>query len=145
MTLTGNAGHNTIKGMGGNDRLMTGAGNDTGYGGVGNDTIMGQGGNDVLVGEAGRDVLSGGLGADRFVFHAGNGFDRITDFARGQGDRLVLDDALWGNARLTAAQVVSRHADVGAGFVEFDFGPGEVLRLSGITSLTGLAAAIDII
>ena len=143
--LTGNAGRNVIKGFGGNDRLMTGAGNDTGYGGVGNDTIMGQGGNDVLVGEAGRDVLSGGLGADRFVFNANNGFDRITDFARGQGDRLVLDDALWGNARLTAAQVVSRHADVGAGFVEFDFGPGEVLRLSGITSLTGLAAAIDII
>lgn len=161
--LTGNAGRNTIKGFGGNDRLVTGAGNDTGFGGVGNDTITGQGGNDLLFGEAGRDVLSGGLGtdrlvggtgndvlsggagADRFVFNAGNGFDRVTDFARGQGDRLVLDDALWGNAELTAAQVVNRFAEVGAGFVEFDFGPGEVLRLNGLTSKIGLAAYIDII
>ena len=63
--------------------------NNSQNGGSGDDILIGLGGNDNLNGNGGNDTLSGGLGADRFVFHAGNGFDRITDFARGQGDRLV--------------------------------------------------------
>jgi Ca2+-binding RTX toxin-like protein len=70
------------------------AGDDTLLGKGGDDTLSGGEGDDKLEGGKGSDVLSGGQGADRFVF--GNdalGFtDRILDFDRAEGDRILLRD-----------------------------------------------------
>lgn len=78
-----------------------GAGNDTitvlgrvrlvADGGQGDDVLTGGVGNDILRGGDGNDVLTGGLGADRFLFDADDGADVIADFARRQGDRVVLE------------------------------------------------------
>ena len=49
---------------------------------AGNDqdnTINGSSGNDILIGDKGNDNLSGGNGNDTYIWHLGNGFDRITD------------------------------------------------------------------
>ncbi len=60
----------------------------------GNDVIHGRGGNDVLRGDGGTDKLWGGAGNDVFLFkrasdsRAGDGFDTIMDFTR--GDRIAL-------------------------------------------------------
>jgi hypothetical protein len=61
------------------------------------DRIAGLDGNDAITGGGGADTLTGGGGADRFVYAApgdsGTGagtFDRITDFAPAQGDRIDL-------------------------------------------------------
>jgi hypothetical protein len=86
--------------LGGNDVLRAGRGNDVGQGGSGNDRMLGQAGNDTLSGGPGRDtliggggsdVLRGGSGADVFQFAAGEGRDRILDFADGV-DRIRITD-----------------------------------------------------
>ena len=87
--------------------------------------------------------LTGGKGGDDFVFALGAGRDRINDFSVAGRDELHLDDRLWGPQVLTAAQVVAQFATVGAGEVLFDFGAVEI-RLAGLTTLTGLAAQIEI-
>ncbi|GHC48040.1 calcium-binding protein [Neogemmobacter tilapiae] len=97
---------NVFRGYSGNDRMSLGGGNDTGMGGVGNDQINGEDGNDRLIGGAGLDQLKGGKGADQLVGEAGAdrfifalasdstvsvaGRDTITDFNRGQGDKINL-------------------------------------------------------
>lgn len=103
--LKGQAGRDVLQGQGGNDRLQGQAGADRLLGQAGNDRLLGQGGNDTLIGGGGRDTLLGGAGADRldggkgadvltggggrdrFVFAAGDGADRITDF-RDRTDRI---------------------------------------------------------
>ncbi len=105
--LTGGAGNTVVNGLGGNDRLDGGAGNDRLFAGAGGDTLLGGAGNDILLGGEGADSLSGGagldrltggtqgdalrggLGADRFVFAAGDGTDRILDWQDGQ-DRIEI-------------------------------------------------------
>lgn len=63
---------------------------------VGNDTLIGGYNNDNLYGGSGRDILTGKSGADNFHFDTRpsvfNSFtaDRITDFNRLQGDRLIF-------------------------------------------------------
>ncbi|WP_159997260.1 S8 family serine peptidase [Roseomonas sp. 18066] len=52
--------------------------------------IIGNAGANRIDGGAGNDVLTGGDGADTFVFSAGSGADRITDFDAAEGDRLLL-------------------------------------------------------
>lgn len=61
-TITGNASANMLNGRGGADKLLGG------------------GGADRLIGGSGNDTMTGGAGADDFVFVAGSGRDRITDF-----------------------------------------------------------------
>ena len=67
----------------------------------GNDTLIGGLGNDYLIGGTGNDVLLGGAGADRFVFDSALNIklnlDKITDFKRSDGDKLVLDTAVFTN------------------------------------------------
>ena len=133
--LTGNNGANLVIGIGGTDSLS---------GGAGNDTLNGGGSIDRLGGGTGDDRLIGGAKADRFVFGNGDGKDRITDFTAAQGDRLELDDALWGST-LTTAQVVANFAHVVAAGVSLDFGGGDVLMLAGLTTTAGLAGLIDIV
>ncbi|MBE9098896.1 Calx-beta domain-containing protein [Vacuolonema iberomarrocanum] len=125
-TLIGGAGDDRLLGTGGNDLmwgnleadlLNGGAGADRQFGGDGRDRLNGQGGNDVIRGGADRDVLRGGPGndrlmgdagsdliqtgpgSDRIVIRAGQGFDRVTDFANGQ-DRIVLGDIEFGQLTL---------------------------------------------
>lgn len=153
-TLTGNRAANTISGREGNDLLRTGGGNDRLFGDLGNDRLLGgQGqdtlsggqGNDRLWGDQANDMLTGDAGADRFFFNPGMGRDTITDFDLAEGDRLVLNDALWGNTALTAQQVVSQFATMDAGDVCFDFGTAGFVRLDGVTSMAGLGTGIDIL
>ena len=68
------------------------------------DTLTGGAGNDILRGRAGNDVLTGGAGSDTFVFAAGDGQDRITDFASG-ADRLFFVGIAAEAAKASAATV----------------------------------------
>lgn len=131
--LNGNVGSNVLNGMGGNDRL---------FGAGGHDSLVGGDGNDWLSGGNGRDTLTGGAGADTFVFGAGFGLDRVTDFNAAQGDRIELDDALWGTT-MTAEEVVSTHGRMAGKTAILDFGTHE-LHLAN-TSLTGLAEALTLV
>ena len=64
--------------------------NDTISGDWRNNNLEGQNGNDRLDGRGGNDILTGGGNADTFVYTNGGGNDNITDFNRGQGDKIDL-------------------------------------------------------
>ncbi|MGB3179276.1 MAG: calcium-binding protein, partial [Albidovulum sp.] len=130
-----NTGNDTLKGTDGDNFLR-------GY--AGDDDLDGRGGKDNIDGGSGADRMTGGLGADSFVFAAGYQNDTITDFSLGEGDRLLLDDALWGGG-LSASAVVSSFAAVVGSDVVFDFGGGDVLTLEGLTSTNQLDTLISII
>ena len=116
---TGNALGNRMTGNTGNNWMNGAAGADTMFGGAGNDTLDGGAGNDLLRGDAGQD---------RFVFRAGA--DRVLDFAN-DVDTIALDDALWGGAPRTAAQLVAAATQVGSSVV-FDFGAGNTLTIDNL-------------
>jgi Ca2+-binding RTX toxin-like protein len=61
-TITGNDGVNRLKGEDGTDHLIGGLGNDILSGGTGD-----------------NDLLEGGAGFDSYIYHAGDGTDRIED------------------------------------------------------------------
>jgi Ca2+-binding RTX toxin-like protein len=151
-TVRGGDGNDQVWGGNGRDLIFLGTGNDifwdngqndanghdTVYGGAGNDTVNGGGGNELIQGEDGADSLLGGIGndtlwggadADRFVFLAGCGGDRVADFEDGI-DTLVLDDALWGGG-LSVAQVIAAYVSVIASDTVFDFGGGNTVTLAG--------------
>ncbi len=161
--IFGDAGNDTLYGGSSCDLLKGGENNDTLYGGEHHDNLQGQNGDDVLHGDAGNDLLSGGAGddqlfggdgndwlkggagADTFIFTgpaAGN--DMVRDYTKGE-DALHFDDALWGGANLTAAQIISTYASVVAHDVVFDFGAGNIVTLYGAYSLNGLSADISVI
>ncbi|SMO69076.1 calcium-binding protein [Paracoccus laeviglucosivorans] len=107
-----------IKSASGNDQLVGSdeanliwayRGNDTIWGGEGNDTLHGEGGDDRIIGGTGNDMMSGGYGSDRFVFTAGSGQDRISDFNAGIGwvgehDKIVIQSGAERFADLTIRQ-----------------------------------------
>ncbi|PZO84661.1 MAG: hypothetical protein DI626_08160, partial [Micavibrio aeruginosavorus] len=95
-TIYGHGGNDLIYGGGGNDTLYGGNGNDTLYGGIGNDRLFGDAGNDRLIGGRGDDIMTGGTGADTFVFEQNGGLDHVTDFNKGEGDKLDLSALLSG-------------------------------------------------
>ncbi|CUH82621.1 M10 family metallopeptidase [Tropicibacter naphthalenivorans] len=167
-TLFGGDGNDTVKGGGGNDEMHGDLGNDflrggtrsdTMYGGAGDDTLIGNrhddlldggagndslnagGDNDTLIGGAGDDWMRGGSEADVFVFDTGHDADVIDDFEIGI-DTLEISTALAGG--MTAAAIASGATITGAGLV-LDFGGGDTILLSGLTSTTGLSADIDIV
>lgn len=72
--FTGSSGKDVFTGFNKADILHGGAGKDKLDGGKGNDTIYG---------DEGNDTLTGGKGSDTFVFEAGDGKDKITDFGNG--------------------------------------------------------------
>jgi len=102
-------------------------------GGAGSDTIDGRGGNDRIDGGAGDDTLIGGKNSDTFVFRAGFGNDRITDFdANRSGGQDFLE--LFGFG-ITSANIAARAtiADVGGDtLVTIDGDPNHTILLSGI-------------
>jgi serralysin len=86
---TGNSLANVITGNGAAN-LLSGV--------AGNDVLRGAGGNDKLVGGIGNDTLTGGAGADEFVLDTALGatnVDSITDFVRLEGDKIVLENAIF--------------------------------------------------
>jgi Ca2+-binding RTX toxin-like protein len=89
--ITAGEGIDTLLGGQDNDTVSGGGGNDFLNGNRGDDLINGGDGADTLYGEGGSDTLTGGLGADVFHGFADGGLDRITDFSRAEGDRIVLD------------------------------------------------------
>ena len=154
--LIGGNGRDMLKGGGGRDSLIGGGGKDVLIGGGGRDILKGGGldddlqgggardkliggsGNDVLHGGAGNDVLIGGAGVDTFKFSAGH--DRIKDFS---GDRLALDDALWNNAPLNHAQILSFASTDGIDTM-FTFMGGETVTLLNYTDIAGLDAVLSV-
>jgi Ca2+-binding RTX toxin-like protein len=119
-SVFGSMGNDNIRGYGGNDSLDGSVGNDTLAGGSGNDqlrggddddTVWGSTGADTLEGGSGIDTLTGGDAADRFRFtNQDLGYqgqtDRITDFARAQGDKIDLS-GIDANAALAGDQAFS--------------------------------------
>jgi predicted extracellular nuclease len=95
--LSGDGGDNAIAGGAGDDVLVGGLGADRLFGGIGSDRMTGGDGDDRIGGGAGNDTASGGAGTDRFFFLTLGDIstgDRITDFRRGEGDRIDLGNVL---------------------------------------------------
>lgn len=143
-TLGGGLADDALYGGGDNDEMYGGDGNDTLGGGSGSDTLYGGADNDLLIGGTGNDTLTGGAGADTFVFGVGDGLDLVTDFDASEGDRLQLDDALWGGG-LTAAQVIATYGTTTASGTVFDFGGGQIFTVQGANDAGVLAGLLDIV
>ena len=151
-TVFGNAGDDTLYGNFGSDVLSGGAGQDLLYGGTGDDTLRGIDGNDTLYGNQGVDRLEGGSGndllrggtlRDTFVFDVGHDLDEINDFETHR-DRLELSSALVDG--LSAGQdVLDMFAAIQNGMVVFDFGAGDRITLSNLSTLDGLDDNIFIV
>lgn len=137
----GNALNNILNGNAGANWMHGGLGNDTMTAGAGNDTLRGAAGTDRLDGGLGNDVLWGDAGADTLIFRAGA--DRIMDFANNI-DTIALDDALWGGAPRTIAQILALATEV-AGDVLFSFGGGNTLRVENVATRGLLADDILVI
>lgn len=71
LNITGNKFANSIIGSTQNDTIS---------GDKGNDILNGAAGDDTIIGGVDSDTLSGGEGADVFVYNAGDGNDKITDY-----------------------------------------------------------------
>ena len=140
--MTGNAGSNRMNGAAGHDVVTGMDGNDTLFGSRGNDTISGGNGADQIEGGNDSDLMSGNAGADAFVFANNFGRDSVTDFSLAAGDRLMVDNLVWGDYALTGQQVINQYAHVVAGNVVFEFSPNEAITLIGVTSTVNLAAGI---
>jgi Ca2+-binding RTX toxin-like protein len=89
----------------------------------------------VIEGGGGNDWLTGGGGNDTFVFHAGFGQDKITDFTEGAGagDVIQVDRALFADF----AAVTSHAVQIGTDLVIKD-NAGDTITLSN-TTVAGLA------
>jgi len=152
--INGNQGNDTAHGNGGNDWMVGGKdndllfgedgddivygnlGNDTGDGGSGVDIVRGGQGDDSLTGGAGDDFISGDRGADTVsggadadIFHSFSdaGIDRVIDFSRAEGDRVVLDPG-------TIYSVIQVEADT---VINVDGGAQMILVGVQMSSLTG--------
>jgi len=86
-----NNGGDYAQGNKGDDTIDGDTGADTLLGGQGNDSIRGGGSDDYISGDRGDDTVTGGPGADTFHAFAGSGIDRVLDFNRAEGDRVLLD------------------------------------------------------
>jgi subtilisin family serine protease len=144
--LIGGFGHDTLIAGEGNDLLVGGVGLDMLIGEDGNDQLLGVGGNDNLnggagndrlEGGAGRDTLTAGAGNDSFVFTRGSGGDFIMDFEDNL-DTLVLSKGLWGGSNLSASAVLSSFATFSVGHVVLNFGGGDTITITGLTSVSAL-------
>jgi Ca2+-binding RTX toxin-like protein len=129
--VIGANGNDTIYGDLGNDSLQGDAGNDLIYGGAGADTMYGGSGNDVLSGQAGNDIMSGDIGNDRFVFAAGFGKDRVTDFQAGSTVSDIIQLSLGTNFD-TFAEVMAATTNV-QGNAVIAISSSDTITLVGVT------------
>ncbi|NIZ15643.1 M10 family metallopeptidase C-terminal domain-containing protein [Phaeobacter sp. HF9A] len=141
-TLYGNYGSDVISGGDGEDLLYGGTGDDTLRGLSGNDTLYGNQGVDRLEGGSGNDLLRGGTLRDTFVFDVGHDIDEINDFEL-HHDRLELSSALVDGLR-SGQEVLNSFVSVTGGFVVFDFGGGDQITLSNLTTTDELDNSIFI-
>ncbi|MEJ1933695.1 hypothetical protein WDZ92_26130 [Nostoc sp. NIES-2111] len=111
-SLDGGAGLDVINGNQGSDTVSGGDGADVVRGGRDDDLVLGGAGNDFLAGDRGSDTLTGGAGADLFHTFAGAGLDRVTDFSRAEGDRVLL---LSGQSYTVSQQGGDTVIDLGGG------------------------------
>jgi len=102
---------------------------DTITGTSGADTLNGNGGNDTITGNGGNDSLTGGAGADTFVYTSGGEADSITDFNRGQGDRIDVS----GIVGASNLQFIQSHAFSQGANTLIDFGGGNSITLQNVT------------
>lgn len=83
------------------------------------DRLIGNGNANWLAGAEGADVLTGGGGADRFYLNyessTAEAPDRITDFSRAQGDKIVTGDADYGVDGFQAFRFIGTGEFTGAG------------------------------
>lgn len=106
--LYGEAGDDLIYGNMANDTLYGGAGADIIRGGQDDDVMLGEDGDDWMSGDRGADTMWGGAGADSFYAFGDSGIDRVMDFVRAQGDRvLVGEGATYSYAQVGDDVVVS--------------------------------------
>lgn len=140
--LAGSAFDDRLFGDGYANQLFGRDGADYLQGKAGNDYLNGGARADTLDGGSGNDSLRGGTHADTFVFNAGR--DLVEDFRLSDLDRLLLEDGLYGGG-LSADQVVSAYATVVGSSVVFTFSTDATLTLQGISSLAGLADAMDLV
>jgi Ca2+-binding RTX toxin-like protein len=170
--MSGLAGNDILRGMDGADYLSGDDGNDALYGYEDDDWLSGENGNDTMRGWLGADNLRGDDGADKFWFDAvkdsslrftGTGEDKIEDFSRAQGDKIVfsatfdanttvvgIQDPVWvGNdaTSLSAGRMTVQTATVGEGdssyqarFLVMDVDGGTDgdfrIELAGVTTLS---------
>jgi Ca2+-binding RTX toxin-like protein len=90
-SLSGDEGDDIVYGNLGNDTGDGGTGADLVRGGQGDDVLRGGDGADFISGDLGSDTITGGAGADIFNSFGDAGLDRVTDFNRGEGDRVRMD------------------------------------------------------
>jgi serralysin len=106
--LYGEDGDDIVYGNMGDDTLFGGRGADLIRGGQDNDVIYGEDGDDWISGDRGDDTIWGGGGADSFHIWGEAGLDRIMDFSRAEGDRvLVSEGASFSVAQVGADVVIS--------------------------------------
>ena len=87
--VIGSESSDLIREGAGDDTLIGYRGRDTLDGGAGNDLIRGGRGIDMVSGGEGTDKVYGGMGDDMFFVNAGDGFDRIMDYGRGDDQVLI--------------------------------------------------------
>ena len=90
-SLSGEAGGDLVYGNLGNDTCEGGDGNDIVRGGQQDDVLFGGAGDDYISGDRDNDTVTGGAGADIFHSFGEAGIDRVLDFNRAEGDRVLLD------------------------------------------------------
>jgi Ca2+-binding RTX toxin-like protein len=105
-SLTGSAGANLVYGNLGNDTCDAGAGADIVRGGQQDDVLFGGSGDDYLSGDRDSDTITGGAGADTFHSFGDAGLDRVLDFNRAEGDRVLLDSGTTYTVAQSGADVV---------------------------------------
>ena len=142
-TLSGGDGSDTLEGGTEADQLSGNLGNDRLLGEAGNDSLWGNEGADLLDGGTGADLLVGGAGSDRFVFRAGYGADRVQDFADNV-DTLIFGGGLW-DGEMSVETFLATYARVSGSSVIFDFGDGNVLTVTGASSISQLLDDISFI
>ncbi|WP_375161679.1 tandem-95 repeat protein [Bradyrhizobium sp. RDT46] len=112
---------------------------DTITGSSGADFLNGNGGNDTINGGGGNDNLNGGFGADTFVYADGGGADFVSDFNRGQGDRINVTGV---TGIFTLADIQAHATQQGPNTV-IDFGGGNMITLANIA--VGSLVATDFV
>jgi Ca2+-binding RTX toxin-like protein len=109
---------------------------DTLTGGAGVNIIRGGAGDDLIRGGGANDILEGFAGADTFIFGAGDGIDRIHNFAL--TDDLIRFDtvaASFGDLTITDFN----------GDAAVTYGVGDVILLTGIDSTLVTASLFDFV
>lgn len=106
--LYGEDGADIMYGNMGDDTMVASIGGDLLRGGQHNDIMYGEAGDDWMSGDRGDDTMWGGAGADSFHTWGEAQQDRVMDFNRAEGDRvLVSEGATWTVAQVGGDTVIT--------------------------------------